>query len=128
MSTEGAKKPTKPGFALPPARRPQSAEEFIAGAGQPPSEIVAAAPASSTPASSEGRLPWEGEDDSHRRGLQPYRLTQKEIAALDFILKNKPGVRSRHAYVLEALLTAMTRDVKQLSGEDIKFSALSTDK
>lgn len=132
MSTDTTIKkapPSKPGFTLPPSRKPQTAEEFIAAAGKAPADVLAV-PAAAAVATSvdESLLPWEGQDDALRRAQQPYRLTAKEAASLDFILKNKPGMRSRHAYVLEALLIALRRDVKTLTGEDIEFAALPGEK
>ena len=127
MNTE-KKAGDKHSFGLPPRRPPATAEEFIAGAGQPhPGPASAAAvPATAVPkAEVVSRLPWEGADDSKRVQRQPYRLTDKEFAALNFIIQNKPGFRSTHAYVLDAVLQAMTRDLKGLTGETIEFAALA---
>lgn len=113
-------------FALPPARKPTTAEEFIAGAGKPPADAVAAAtPVIPAKPSNGSRLPWEGEDDAMRRAGQPWRLTPKETAALTFVVENKPGARSRHDYLLKAGLRALQQDIKTLTGEDIEFAALS---
>lgn len=116
IDTTSNKKPSN--FSLPPPRK-QTPEEFIAGAGKPPADIVA------PPPSSVPRLPWEGLDDSLRRPQQPYRLTGKEVAVLEFVVQNKPGVRSKHAYVLEALLNDLKKDIKTLTGEDIDFTGLA---
>lgn len=110
----------KPAFVLPPRRPPATAEEFIAGAGQPGQAAVE--PATTAKAVVANRLPWEGADDSKRIQRQPYRLTDKEFSAMNFIIQNKPGFRSTHAYVLDAVLQAMTRDLKALTGEDIEFA------
>ncbi|KAF1702963.1 hypothetical protein CSC66_09315 [Pseudoxanthomonas kaohsiungensis] len=79
-----------------------------------PSARAAAAPAD--------QLPWEGLDDKRRSPAHQMRMTEKELATLNWLVLNKPGTKSRHLYMLELIQKGMAADVKLLTGEDVVFT------
>ncbi|MGX9960630.1 hypothetical protein ACW0US_17930 [Xanthomonas euvesicatoria] len=112
-------------FRLPP--RPtasqQDVEAFLNNA--PDQRAASSAPAPAAAAAAEvdveTRMPWEGLAESRRSPVQPMRLNESEQAMLEFVTKNKPGVRSKHSYLLAALQEQLRADIKALTGEDVTF-------
>ena len=106
------------GFSVPTRTPPASAEEFIAGATRPTvaTAVVPAPPPAATPAGK----PWE-QSDGPRIGKLVLRATTREAAILDWLYDNKPGVRSKHDYVLKAVQRQMQEDLAKLAGVQVDF-------
>ncbi|MEX3556852.1 MAG: hypothetical protein VB135_00005 [Burkholderia sp.] len=115
-------------FRMPPAP-PQKTEAdlqaFLDQApdrrdGQPKAaaSVDAAPAAAATPSTA---LPWEGKPDSRRTPIQPLRLTLAEQSMIEFVVSTKPGVKSKHSYMLDVLQRALRADIKELINEDVEF-------
>lgn len=106
------------GFTRPP--RPTSAEEFIAGATRP--QIAEPAQKAKAPKTQKGEFEPLDFEDSPRIGKLVLRTSPRENAVLEWVYENKPGVRSKHDYILKAVQRQLEEDLASLTGKDFTFN------
>ena len=113
-------------FRMPPAPPQKTDAELNAFLEQAPDRrdgqakpAVSVDSAAATPSTA---LPWEGKPDSRRTPIQPLRLTLAEQSMIEFVVSTKPGVKSKHSYMLDVLQRALRADIKELINEDVEFN------
>lgn len=115
-------------FRMPPAPVPKTdadLQRFLDQAPdrrdsqhKPGTSVDSASSAAAVPSTA---LPWEGKADSRRTPIQPLRLTLAEQAMIEFVVSTKPGIKSKHSYMLDVLQRALQADIKELINEDVEF-------
>ena len=102
-----------------PAEPPKTPQEFIAGAQRP--QVIESG-ASSAPSKAGGVVNPLEFADTPRIGKMMLRTSPRENAVLEWVYANKPGVRSKHDYLLKAVQRQMEEDLATLAGSDFKFN------